>query len=104
MFLSLSVFKLFFPKINIYVGHYHVNHVKCYFTIKRFRLIFTARRHTSAVGLYAVVVCFVTSRCSIETGKRRITQTTPHNSPGRDSFSDAEYLGKTQTGSPQRRR
>jgi len=47
--------------------------------------IFTARRHASAV--YAVVLCLsvclsVTSRCSAETVKRKITQTASHDSPG----------------------
>jgi len=37
------------------------------------------------------------SRCSTEKAKLRITQTTPHDSPGN---SDAEDLGKTQMGSP----
>jgi len=50
--------------------------------VKFERVVFTARRHDSAV--YAVVVCLsVTSRCSAEIAKRRITQTTPHDSPGR---------------------
>jgi len=38
----------------------------------------------------------VESLCSTETAKHRITQTTPHDSP----FSEAEDLGKAQTGSP----
>jgi len=43
--------------------------------------VFTARRHASMV--YAVVVCLsVTSQCSSETAKYRITETTPHISPG----------------------
>jgi len=41
----------------------------------------------------------VTSRCSIETAKCRITQTTPHDGPG-TLVSDAENLSKTQTESP----
>jgi len=53
--------------------------------------IFTARCYASAVlamGLclsVSVCVCLsvsVTSRSSTETAKRRITQTTPHDSPG----------------------
>ena len=39
------------------------------------------------------------SRCSTETAKRRIMQTTPHDSPGL-LFSDTENHGKTQMGSP----
>jgi len=35
------------------------------------------------------------SRCSTEKAKLRITQTTPHDSPGN---YDAEDFGKTQTG------
>ena len=50
----------------------------------------------------AVVVCLsvcpsVTSRCFTEMAKRRITQTTPHYSPGTRVFFGAENLGKTQT-------
>ena len=41
----------------------------------------------------------VTSRCSIETAKRRITLITAHDSQGL-LVSDAEDLGKTQMGSP----
>ena len=47
--------------------------------------IFTARCYASAV--LAMALCLsvrlsVTSRCSTKTAKRRITQTTPHDSPG----------------------
>ena len=47
-------------------------------------LYFTARRRASAV--YALLrrmsdCLSVTSRCSTETAKRRITQTAPHDSP-----------------------
>jgi len=41
----------------------------------------------------------VTSRCSTETAKPKIRQITPHDSSG-TLVSDAENLGKTQTGSP----
>ena len=53
------------------------------------RLVFTARCYASAV--LAMALCLsvrpsvrpsVTSRCSTKTAKRRITQTTPHDSPG----------------------
>jgi len=65
--------------------------------------VFTARRHASA--MYVVVLCLsvclsVTSQCFTETAKRRITQTTPHDSMGTLQFPDAEDLGKTQTESP----
>ena len=55
-------------------------------SVKNFR-IFTARCYASAVlavGLcLSVCLCpSVTSRCSTKTAKRRITQTTPHDSPG----------------------
>jgi len=41
-------------------------------------------------------VCLsVTRRCSTETAKHRIMQTTPHDSPG-TLVSDAKDLGKTQ--------
>jgi len=44
------------------------------------RLVFTAWYLASAV--YAIVMCLsVTSGCSTETAKHRITQTTPHDSP-----------------------
>ena len=50
-------------------------------------IIFTARCYASAVlamGLcLSVCVCLsTTSRCSTKTAKHRITQTTPHDSPG----------------------
>ena len=47
--------------------------------------IFTARCYASAVlamGLCPSLCLSVTSRCSTKTAKRRITQTTPHDSPG----------------------
>ena len=47
--------------------------------------VFTARCYASAVLAMALCpsVCpSVTSRCSTKTAKRRITQTTPHDSPG----------------------
>ena len=59
--------------------------------------IFTARCYASAVLAMAqcLSVCLsvcpsvclsVTSRCSTKTAKRRITQTTPHDSPGTLAF------------------
>ena len=62
-------------------GHHH----------QQFWEVFTARCHASAVlamGLCpSVCVCVcqclsATSRCSTKTAKRRITQTTPHDTPG----------------------
>jgi len=45
------------------------------------RLVFTARCYASAV--LAMALCLsVTSRSSTKTAERRITQTTPHDSPG----------------------
>ena len=72
-------------------------------TIIAQRIIFTAQRHASTV--YAIVVCLsvclsITSRCSTEIAKRRITQTMPSDSSGTLGFSDAEDLCKTRTGSP----
>jgi len=51
----------------------------------QFSYVFTAQCHASAV--YAIVVClsvclFVTSQCSTEMAKCKITQTMPHDSPG----------------------
>jgi len=55
---------------------------------------------SAGISCRRVSVCpSVTSRCSNETTKRRITQTTPHNSQGLE-FCGAENPGKTQTGSP----
>ena len=47
--------------------------------------VFTARCYASAVlamSLCLSVCPSVTSRCSTKTAKRRITQTTPHDTPG----------------------
>jgi len=46
----------------------------------------------------------VTSRCSTETAKRRITQTTPHDSPGTLSFLLPKMSAKLKRDDPQRRR
>jgi len=64
--------------------------------------IFTARRHGSAVCTVVVVSVYltVTSRCSAETAKSRITQTSRTKSQGVE-FSDVEELGKTQPESTQ---
>jgi len=69
-------------------------------------VIFTARRCASAV--YAVVVCLsaclsvrphVTRPYCFKTAKRRITQTTPHDSPGTLVY-DVKNLGENKTESP----
>ena len=46
----------------------------------------------------------VTSRCSTETAKRRITQTTPRNSTRDPSFLMPKISTKLTRGHPQRRR
>ena len=70
----------------------------CYVATTGFFYNITTRLHASAV--YSIVVCLsVTSQCSAETAKRRITQTTPHNSPGTLVFWRWN-LGKTQTWPP----
>jgi len=70
--------------------------------------IFTARYYASAVlamGLcpsVSVSVCLclsVTSRCSTKTAKRRITQTTPHDTPETLVFY-AKDLREIRPGSP----
>ena len=51
----------------------------------KFISIFTARCHASAVLAMGLCLCLsvsVTSRSSTKTAKHRITQTTPHDSPG----------------------
>jgi len=63
--------------------------------------VFTAQRHASAV--YVVVLC-LSVLLKRETAKRRLMQTTQHDSPETLKglhFSDAEPSSKTQTGSPQ---
>jgi len=54
--------------------------------------IFTARCYIYASAVLAMALCLsvcpsVTSRCSTKTTKHRITQTTPHDSPGTLVFS-----------------
>ena len=60
-------------------------------------------------AVYAVVVCLsvclcvcvsVTLRYCIKTAKRRITQTTPHDSPMTLVFFEAKDHGEIRTGSP----
>ena len=67
---------------------------------------FTARWYASAV--LAIALCLsvrpsVTSRCSTKTAKRRITQTTPHDTPG-SSFLMPKISAKFDRGQPLRGR
>jgi len=76
--------------------------------------VFTARCYASAVltmGLCPSSVCVcpclsVTSRCSTKTAKQRITQTTPHDSPGtlvfwrKRSPRNSTGVSVTPTGAP----
>jgi len=65
-------------------------------------LIFTAQRHASAV--YAIEMCLsVTSRCSTETAKHRITQTTPHDTERVYSFLMPKISAKLKRSHSQRR-
>jgi len=68
-------------------------------------IVFTARCYASAV--LAMDLCpsvsvrlSVTSRSSTKTAKHRLTQTTPHDSPGTQLFSDAKDLREIRPGSP----
>jgi len=55
---------------------------------------------SAGISCRRVSVCLsVASRCSTETAKRRIMQTTPRAIAQGLQFSEAENLGKTQTGS-----
>ena len=72
---------------QLFIGRLILHMVKPYTNLKV--LVFTARCYASAVlamGLCtSVCLCLclsVTSRCSTKTAKRRITQTTPHDTPG----------------------
>jgi len=60
--------------------------IRCFIAISRqIELVFTARCYASAVLTMALCpsVCLsITSRCSTKTAKCRITQITPHDSPG----------------------
>jgi len=71
--------------------------------------VFTARCYASAVLHVAMGLCLsvsvclsVTSRCSTKTAKRRITQTTPHDSPGTLVFW-YQRSTRNSTGSPSAR-
>ena len=55
--------------------------------------VFTARCYASAV-LDMALCPSVTSQSSTKTAKRRITQTTPHNSPGTLSFQMPKISAK----------
>jgi len=57
---------------------------------------------STGISFHPVFVCLsATRRCLTETAKRRVTQTTPHDSPG-TAFFDAGNLGKTKLGHPNR--
>ena len=77
------------------------------FLCRQFILFLTARCYTSAVLAMALCpsvrlsVCpSVTSRSSTKTAKRRITQTTPHDSPGDTSFLKPKISAKIDRGHP----
>ena len=57
--------------------------------------------HVTSHGPVSVSVCLsvsVTSRCSTKTAKRRITQTTPHDSPGTLVFLTPKISAKFDRG------
>jgi len=63
---------------------YQTAHDPCTATIA-IAIVFTARCYASAVLAMGLCLCLsvsVTSRSSTKTAKRRITQTTPHDTPG----------------------
>ena len=67
-------------------------------------LIFTARCYASAVLAMGLCLCTsARSRCSTKTAKRRITQTTPHDTTGY-SFLVPEISAKFDRGYPLRGR
>jgi len=61
---------------------------------------FTARRYTNARNMLPLSVCLsATNRHCTKTAKHRITQTTPHDSPGTLLLS-RQYIGEIQKQSP----
>ena len=71
--------------------------------------VVTFYRASYALAVYAMVVCLcvclsVTSRSSTKTAKRRMTQTTPYDSPGTLVFSRQIFFSKFDRGHPQRGR
>ena len=77
--------------------------VSCF---SKIQMVFTARCYASAVLAMALCpsVCLsVTSRSSTKTAKRRITQTTPHDSPG-SSFRTPKISAKFHRDHPLRGR
>ena len=86
---------------------FHFGHVFYVLNVFYFPNVFTARCYASAVlamglCLYVCLSVSVTSRSSTKTDKRRITQTTPHDSPGTLVFC-AEDLREIRPGSPSTR-
>ena len=86
-FLPFSLFSIFLSFFNLFPSpvlaiHLHA-FLSCLYPFPLSALIFTARCYASAV--LAISLCLsvsVTSRSSTKTAKRRITQTTPHDTPG----------------------
>ena len=75
-----------------------------YMSMKALYCVITlAMLASTGISFHPVFVCLsATRQCSTETAKRRVTQTTPHDSPG-TAFFDAGNLGKTKLGHPQQR-
>jgi len=76
--------------VFFYHGKEHMNKTQNGISVVYSNLIFSffiARCYASAVLAMGLCLCLsmsvsVTSRCSTKTAKRRITQTTPHDTPG----------------------
>jgi len=76
----------------------------CHHTAQKLVLVFTVRCYASAVLAMACVCLSITSQSSTKTAKRRITQTTPHDSPGISSFLMPKISAKFDQDHPLRGR
>jgi len=92
---------------NSSVSRTGTRYTRSYCSVPQMRTFFTARCYASAVvamDLCLSVSLSVTSRSSTKTAKRRITQTTPHDSPGILIFwcrrSPRNSTGVTPYGAP----
>ena len=68
------------------------------------RLVFTARWASVRLSVCLSLSVSATSRCSTKTAKRRITQTTTHDTPRDSSFLKPKISAKFDRGHPLRGR
>jgi len=103
--MNCFLISFYFVLVLLYIQwHLNIAFAGCLPDNPFFLLVFTARCYASAVLAMGLWMClsvsvYVTSRSSTKTAKRRITQTTPRDSPG-TNFLMPKISAKFDRGRP----